>query len=116
MRFHNISWSTRVVTDVASVRQDSPRQDSLKHRLSYRAPCFEPKTDARLTEARTSACAFASLRLERTSAWARIYWKLHDLWNLIVIRYIIDCQLDSNPVYDEYNNRHFEIHQYTNCD
>ena len=55
VRFHKISWSTRVVTDVASVRQDSLRQDSLKHRLSYRAPCFETKTGARLTEARALA-------------------------------------------------------------
>ena len=67
----------------------------MKHRLSYRAPCFEPKTDARLTEARTSACAFASLRLERTSAWARIYWKLHYLWNLIVIRYRLPARFES---------------------
>ena len=29
-----------VATDVASLRQDSLRQDSLKHRLAYRAPGF----------------------------------------------------------------------------
>ena len=46
------------MTDDASVRQDSLRQDSLKHRLAYRAPGFERSC---LTEARAH---------ER---WARIY-------------------------------------------
>ena len=30
-----------VVTDLASLRQESLRQDSLRHRLAYRAPGFE---------------------------------------------------------------------------
>ena len=28
----------------------------------------------------------------------------------------LEGQIDSNPVYDKFNTRHFEINQYTNCD
>ena len=97
-------------------------------------------TEARLTEARftEATCGIPcarfralvrpkraqdSLRHERLRScltearaherWTRIYWKLHDLWNLIF--HSLGGQLDSNPDHDEFNNRHFEFHQYTNC-
>ena len=71
----------------ALVRQDSLRQDSLKHRLSYRAPGFERSCaqNGRKTHWGTSACALASLRHEHRYVWARVvhtlYWKLLYLWN-----------------------------------
>ena len=47
------------MTDVATLRQESLKQDSLKHRLTYRAPTVSsaraPKTGTRLTEAQALA-------------------------------------------------------------
>ena len=84
----------KVMTHGASVRQDSLRQDSLKHRLSYHAPGFERSCtqNERKTHWGTSACPLASLRHEHRYVWARlvntIYWKLLYLWKFRPIKII----------------------------
>ena len=73
-----------VVTEVASVRQDSLRQDSLKHRLSIMRLVSSPKrAQDLLRHERLRFCLNEARAHER---WAKIYWILRDLRNLIFIR------------------------------
>ena len=83
-----------VVTDNASRRQDSLRQDSLKPRLAYHGPGFKHSCtrNERKTHWSTSTCALASLRHEHRYVWTRvdyeIYWKILYLWKFRPIRII----------------------------
>ena len=70
-----------------------------------------PKTGARLTEAR----ALALLPHWGKSARAPNQNLLKTTWSLDFNFHSLDGQIDSNPVYGEFDNRHFEFNQYTNC-
>ena len=79
-------------------------------------------------------CLVSSGEARAHERWATventIYWKLLYLWKFRPIRVIpgqishilsnffhsLDGQVDLNPVYGKFNNRHFEINHYTNCD
>ena len=98
------------MTEIASLRQDSLRRDSLKHRLAYRAPGFERSCAQNGCKNHWLTCAHWG-----KSAWALGKNLLKITWSLEFNFHSLGGQLDSNPVYDEFNNRHFEIHQYTNC-
>ena len=107
----------KVVPDEALLRQDSLRQDSLKlwsnvwHIVRPVSSARAPKTGARLTEAR----ALALLPHWGKSARAPVKNLLKTTWSLEFNFHSLDGQIDLNPVYDEFDNRHFEFHQYTNC-
>ena len=67
---NTIIWCVRLMPGYISVKQDSLRQDSLKHRLSYRAFGFElscARNGARLTETREQAIV---------PHWSNAPWKI----------------------------------------
>ena len=90
-RFLNIQHSLWRINDRNSfiTWQDSPRQDSLEHRLSYLEPDFERSwaQNGLKTHWSTSACALASLSVGNT-----IYWKFLYFWKFKPIR-IISVQI-----------------------
>ena len=99
------------------------------------SPCA-PKTGAKLTEARTLAllphwCMNIDMYGQEWTIKCIEKLKILYLWIFRPIRIICGQispifiefnfhsleygQIDSNPVYGEFDNRHFEFHQYTNC-
>ena len=103
----------------------APRSKGLRFRrrlkvmtdkASLSAPGFECSCaqNGRKTHWGTSACALLSVRQECTSA-GQEFIENYMIFG-IQFSFAISGQLDSNPDYAEFNNRHFEIHQYSNCD